>query len=233
MELNPNPKKNLIIELGGKKYARYPVKTHLITPSEDFSKVVLQYVKEFVQPEDIIFIGEKALAISQGRAYPKNEVKVGFLAKFLVKFVTKTPIGVGLSSPETMQLAVEEVGTPRILLAAFLAGLTKPFGVKGVFYMVAGDQARAIDGAADYVCPPYNTYVSKGPAGADDVAESISQKIGTPVAIVDANDFGVVILGACKNIDKNMKKFITAVIKDNPLGQTDEQTPIGIIREIK
>ena len=47
------------------------------------------------------------------------------------------------------------------------------------------------------------------------------------VTIVDANDFGVNILGRTSGIDK---KLIAKIIKDNPLGQSDEQTPVGIIR---
>ena len=40
----------------------------------------------------------------------------------------------------------DEVGAPRILLAAAASAVTKPFGVHGVFYRVAGPQAKAIDG---------------------------------------------------------------------------------------
>jgi len=53
--------------------------------------------------------------------------------------------------------------------------------------------------------------------------------LGVQVAIVDANDLGVNILGASAGVDK---KLVAQIIKDNPLGQTDEQTPIGIIRKM-
>lgn len=230
MNLQPNPNKNLIIEVSGQKYARYPVKTELITPEhKDLAGVVEKYLRPHLQAGDIVFMGEKAVAISQGRAYPRAEVKPSALARFLVKFVTKTPIGIGLGSAETMQLAVDEVGSPRMILAAICAALTKPFGIKGVFYRVAGEQARAIDGAADYVIPPYNTYVSKGPINANEVAQKISDKIKVPFAIVDACDYGVNVMGASRGIDND---FIKQVIKDNPLGQRNEQTPIGVIRKV-
>jgi len=57
----------------------------------------------------------------------------------------------------------------------------------------------------------------------------VSEKIGAPVAVVDANDLGVNVLGISGGLDK---KLIARIIKDNPLGQSDEQTPVGIIREI-
>jgi len=228
MELQANKGKNLIIEVDGRKWARYPVKTKLITPEDkDISLVVEEYAKKYLKPNDIVFISEKSVAVTQGRSYPLKEIKASKLAKFLSDRVTRTPVGIGLGSPETMQLAIEEVGIVRIILAAFVGATGKVLGIKGLFYIVAGDGARAIDGAVPYAIPPYNTYVSKGPINPNEVAKKISQKIGVAVAIVDANDLGVNILGASDGVDK---KFVAKAIKDNPLGQTDECTPIGIIR---
>jgi len=237
MELLPNKGKNLIIEVadpsassGLRKWARYPVKTKLITPKDkDIALIVEESAKKYLEAKDVIFISEKVVAVTQGRSYPIKEIKVTKLAKFLSGFVTKTPIGIGLGSPETMQLALEEVGAPRLLLAAFIGATGKVLGIRGLFYIIAGDAARAIDGAVEYAIPPYNTYVSKGPINPNEVAEKVSKKIGVKVAIVDANDFGVNILGASSGIDK---KLVAKVLKDNPLGQTDECTPIGILREI-
>ena len=124
MELFPNSGKNLIIEIESKKYARYPVKTHLITSKDNIVDVVEKYIKEHLKRDDVIFIGEKIVAISQDRAYQKDKIKPGRLARFLVRFVTKSPYGIGLGSPETMQLAVEEVGTLRIIFAALIAAIT-------------------------------------------------------------------------------------------------------------
>jgi len=230
MEIKANPGKNLIIEVDRKKYARYPIKTHILTPKDDIVEVVERYTKEYLKPGDIIFIGERSVAITQGRTYLKAEVKPCRLARFLVRFVTKSPYGIGLGSPETMQLAIEEVGAPRMLLAAFITALTKPFGIKGVFYLIAGPQAKAVDGAASYVIPPYNAHVTKAPLYPNKVAHKISERIGAPVAIVDACDVGVWIVGVSKGTNKDL---ITKALKDNPLGQSTEQTPIGILREIK
>ena len=41
-----------------------------------------------------------------------------------------------------MEMALRECGTPRILLAAGVAAVTKLFGRKGDFYRVAGPKAR-------------------------------------------------------------------------------------------
>ncbi len=230
MDLLPNKGKNLIIEINGKKWVRYPIKTKLIIPEDkDIFLIVQEYAKKYLEPEDIVFISEKAVAVTQGRSYSIKGIKASKLAKFLSKFVTKTPIGIGLGSPETMQLALEEVGYPRMLIAAFIGAIGKVLGIKGLFYIIAGSGARSIDGAVEYAIPPYNTYVSKGPIKPNEVAEKVSKKLGVKVAIVDANDFGVNILGASKAVDK---KLVAKALKDNPLGQTDECTPIGILREL-
>jgi len=230
MDLYPNKDKKLVIEINGKKFARYPIKTKLITPEDqDISLVVEDYAKKHLQPNDIIFISEKAVAVTQGRSYPINEIRASKLAKFLSRFVTKTPVGIGLGSPETMHLAIQEVGMLIILLASLIGAIGKTFGIKGLFYMVAGHKARSIDGAVPYAIPPYNTHISKGPLHANKVAKDIANKLKISVAIVDANDIGVNILGASQGVDK---KLIARIIKDNPLGQSDEQTPLGIIREV-
>src|SRR3989344_1458265 len=109
MELKPNPGKNLIIEVNSKKFARYPIKTKLITPEDkDISLVVKEYTTQYLLPKDIVFISEKVVSVTQGRSYLKTEIIASKIAIFLSRFVTKTPIGIGLGSPETMQLAIEE-----------------------------------------------------------------------------------------------------------------------------
>ncbi len=230
MDLQPNKGKNLIIKVSDKRFARYPIKTKLITPEDkNISVIVEKYTKKYLQPGDIVFISEKVVAITQGRSYPINKIKTSGLARFLSRFVTKTPVGIGLGSPETMQLAIEELGIIRIMAASFVGAVGKIFGIKGLFYIITGHKARSIDGAVPYAIPPFNTHVSKGPLNANKVAKIICEKINTPVAIVDANDIGVNILGVSNGLDK---KLVAKIIKDNPLGQTDEQTPIGIIREV-
>jgi len=232
MELSPNFGKNLIGEIEGKKYARIPVKTHLITEKDkDIVLLIKKYLEGILEKGDTVFISEKIIAIIQGRACPIDKIRPSKIAKVLSKFVSKRPGGIGLALPETMQLAIEEVGITRILLAALGAVLTKPFGIKGAFYIIAGDQARAVDGPTQNTIPPYNNYAIKGPLFPNQVAEKISKEIKTPVAIVDVNDWGVRILGQSQTF-KVDKTTLLKGLKDNPLGQCAESTPIGIFRKI-
>ena len=58
----------------------------------------------------------------------------------------------------------------------------------------------------------------------------MKQRIEFPVAIVDACDIGVWIVGRSEGVND---KLLLSALKDNPLGQTDQQTPMGILREVK
>ena len=105
--------------------------------------------------------------------------------------------------------------------------ITKPFGIRGVFYRIAGRKAALIDGPVDYAIPPYNKYATLGPKNPKKVAKEISNYLGYPVAIIDANDVGVATIAVSEDLNP---KLIEKIFKDNPLGQTNEQTPIAIVR---
>ena len=228
-DIKPNEGKNLTIEVNGEKYMRIPVRTHVVMREDDLYEVVNKYTKDLRKEGDIIFCSEKIIAITQGRSFPISEIHPSKLAKFLVKFVYKSPYGIGLGSPYTMQLAIEDVGIPRILLGCFCAAVTKPFGIRGVFYKVCGQKAYAIDGPCEYTIPPYNQYAKMAPKNPDKVAKTMKEKLGNEFIVLDANDLNVDILGkSSKNLDE---KFLKALFKDNPLGQSSQQTPIAIVRK--
>ena len=229
MEIKANEGKNLNIEIDGVEYMRSPCKTHVVMKEDDLGEVLDKYTKDIRQPGDILFVSEKVVAITQGRAFPISEIKPSWLAKFLVKFVYKSPYGIGLGSPYTMQLAIKDVGVPRLLLGCLAAAVTKPFGVRGVFYKVCGPRAYAIDGPCDCTIPPYNRYAKMAPKDPDKVARKMKEKLGLEVIVLDANDLNVDILGkSSKDLDV---KFLKALFKDNPLGQNSQQTPIALVRK--
>ncbi len=230
-DLKPNEGKNLNIECDdGHRYARFPIKTHVVTKGDDIVAVVKNYATPYLQENDILFISERIVAISQGRAFPIKDIKPSPLAKFLVKFVHKSPYGIGLGSPWTMELAIKEAGALRIIIGALAAAVTKPFGMRGVFYKVVGKNINAIDGPCDYTLPPYNEYAKLGPAEPEKVAGKLKSEINHDVVIIDANDLGVAVLGKSNKDISDL--FCKNVFKDNPLGQSTEQTPLCIVRKI-
>ena len=225
-----NPGKNEIITVDGRQYRRLCIKTHVITDQDRIEDVAVQYAGSHMEPGDVLFITEKAVACTQKRAIPMKDIHPRPLARLLSKFVLKTPYGIGLGIPETMEMALRECGTIRILFAAFCSAIGKLFGKRGIFYMIAGDKARAIDGPCSFTLPPYNEYVVLGPADPDKVARATAQALGHPVLITDINDLGGNILGRSDStLDPQL---YVRILKDNPLGQQSEQTPMGIIRPV-
>ncbi|MEV7758310.1 coenzyme F420-0:L-glutamate ligase [Microbacterium sp. NPDC089180] len=230
MSAEANAGKALTRTVDGTSYARIPIRTRVVMPGDDLDAFILEYAKEAVQPGDLLFVTEKIVAITQGRSFKLDSITPRRLALFLSKYVTRTPYGIGLGMPETMEMALRECGTPRILFAAAVSAVTKAFGRKGDFYRIAGDKARAIDGPTKGTIPPYNQAVVLGPERPREVAARLKSLLGIDldVAVVDINDLGGNILGS--TMDKAGEKRLVAILKDNPLGQGHESTPLGIVR---
>ncbi|WP_203138439.1 coenzyme F420-0:L-glutamate ligase [Microbacterium sp. JZ31] len=227
-----NEGKALEVEVDGERVQRIPLRTRVVMPDDDLDQIITEYAKDAVQPGDLLFVTEKIVAITQGRSYLLSDIRVRPLARFLSKYVQKTPYGIGLGMPETMEMALRECGTPRILLAAAVAAVTKALGRKGDFYRIAGDKARAIDGPTSGTIPPYNQAVVLGPAKPRAVAHRVQALVGSgvDVAVVDINDIGGNILGS--TLDKAGEKRLVRILRDNPLGQGHQSTPLGIVRPI-
>ena len=228
-DYSANPGKRLVRTVDGEDWLRIPVKTHLITKEDDMADVVVRYPKPLMREGDILFISEKAVACTQSRAIPMEDIKPRKLAVTLSRYVTKTPAGIGLGIPETMEMALQECGTLRILFAAFCSVIGKILGKKGWFYIVAGPKARGIDGPTEGTIPPYDHYVVLTPADPMGTAKRLAQALGHPVAIVDINDLGANILGFSEK--KPTLDWLARALGDNPLGQGSESTPMGILRK--
>ena len=136
---------------------------------------------------------------------------------------------VGLAMPETMQCALNECGTFRILVASAVGAVGKLFRQKGWFYKVAGYKASAVDGPCSFTLPPYDHYVVPAPDQPNETAAKLSKVLdGALVLIIDLNDIGGRILGSS---DPNADLYLE-VLRQNPLGQSREQTPMGVIRPV-
>jgi F420-0:gamma-glutamyl ligase len=225
-----NEGKSLTIEVDGTSYQRIPIKTPLVVAGDDLVAVVTTAVAGQIRAGDVLFVTEKIVGITQGRSYPIEDIAPRRLAVTLSRYVQKTPHGIGLGMPETMEMALRECGTFRILLAASVAAVTKKLGRKGDFYRIAGPKARGIDGPTEGTIPPYDSQVVLAPAEPKKVAARLSSALsGADVAIVDINDLGGNILGSTLGHAENGR--LARILADNPLGQGTQSTPLGIIRK--
>lgn len=230
MSSKANEGKALEVEVDGERVARIPLKTRVVMPGDDLDEILSSYAAEHVRDGDLLFVTEKIVAITQGRSYQLEQIQPRRLARFLSKYVTRTAHGIGLGMPETMEMALRECGTPRILFAAAVSAVTKLFGRSGDFYRVAGDRARSIDGPTPHTIPPYNNAVVLGPDRPAEVAAHVKAllPVDAEVAVVDINDIGGNILGS--TLDRDGEARLVRILSDNPLGQGHQSTPLGIIR---
>ncbi|OFE14771.1 asparagine synthase [Humibacillus sp. DSM 29435] len=247
-----NARKQLDLTLGdGTVVRRYPLRTELFSREDDLQARTLAQVARFFDglptagPEHAaatsgswhLFISEKIVAITQGRSYFIWDIKVGRPARLLSKHVTRTPAGIGLGSPFTMQLAIQEAGLPRVLYAAVGGGVARAFGRRGAFYELVGGDIRAIDGPTEYSVYPANVSAKLAPKDPDAVAAALSAGIRALVpepyrstyagtVVMDANDLGRNALGQDA---AGPKSRYEAMFADNPLGQGSEQTPMALV----
>ncbi|TWE07970.1 asparagine synthase (glutamine-hydrolyzing) [Rudaeicoccus suwonensis] len=254
-DLEANADKQLdLTTASGASVRRYPLRTELVSRDDDLDARVNEHIDAFfaaleADPEHqaalagkrwFFFISEKIVAITQGRSYFIWDINVGRSARILSKYVTRTPAGIGLGSPFTMQLAIQEVGLPRVLYASAGGAVGKAIGRRGLFYELVGNDIRAIDGPTEYSAYPSNVSAKLAPKDPDQVASRLSAAIRerAPQAyrdtfggtvVMDANDIGRNVLGS--DVKGDWTRF-EEMFADNPLGQSTEQTPMAIVVEL-
>jgi len=219
--------KSPTIQVAGQAFLRIPVRTRVVMPEDDIVQVIREYAGEQIRPGDIVFVSEKVVAITQGRAVPTDQIRVSWLADRLWPFVRQVPYGIGLRNRYSMQCAIDECGAGRILLAAVAGAVGKLVGRRGDFYRVAGIQAAAIDAPGTAGIEQFRNCVIKAPKDPDQVAQRIAEACGCEAAVVDVNDIDSAVLGHSRGVDA---ETVRQALKDNPLGQGAEQTPVGILR---
>ena len=229
-ELSANENKKVEIEVDGKIYERYAIKTHFVQLGEDLIEIIRKYVSPVYKEGDFISISEKIVSLCQKRVVYKKDVKVSWLAKFLSKFAMKSDAGIGVDSPYKMQFAINICGRLKVIYAAIAGGIGKLFHKKGVFYKIVGQEVSGLDGFYDKVFSEYGEFGIRIPENSDKVCDEIYEKLGIKAMIVDANDINVELYGKSSSLDIDTQ-ILRRVIKDNPAGQSKQLTPIILIRE--
>ena len=230
MEFKPNPGKNLIREVKGKIWLRYPLKTHFVGVGESLEKILEKYALPYLEKNDIVVLGQKIVSLSQGKIIYKKDLKVGFWAKFLSKFAKKTPYGFSVGNPLKMQIAIDLAGLPRIFFAGALGALSKIFAVSGNFYRLVGHQISRLDGFYGGAFSQYEEMGILPPENCGELCDKLKGKYDFSFVVADINDFGGTILGISSDL-KGREKLILEILGDNPAGQSAQQTPILIIRK--
>jgi hypothetical protein len=226
MEKNPKP---ATVEVSGVTWTRIPVQTHLIGIKEPLEPVLDRYVRPLLEPGDWIALSEKVVAISEGRVIHHSVVRPGLLAKIIVKGVKKYDNDVGYSDPRKMQVAIMQAGWTRSALAMVVGGITRLLGRHGDFYRIAGNRISEIDGFNPETVKPFDEFAMLGPADPAAASAAYARHLGCPVAIIDANNINVEVLGFSPDLPVTPGEA-REVLLDNPIGQGENLTPVVIVR---
>ncbi|MGA8114964.1 MAG: hypothetical protein WCA46_14960 [Actinocatenispora sp.] len=237
--------------LEGERWVRLPVRTRTLRSGDEFAETLAWYVTELVGPLCAVADGRqrfrhrwylavraRPLAVTQGRVRPLWEVRPGWWAHRLSGYV-RDGSWRNLGNPWTMQLAIEEVGLRRMLLAAAAGAVGRLFRRPGVFHRVAGDPARDVCGPNELSGYPTNVAVAAAPRdtqrAVDAVAAAVRAALPEDVA---AGLAGCAILsggrlGEARRVlavsGDAPASFFAAAVADDPLDGQLPNTPATII----
>ena len=216
----------------GRRYDRFAIQTHFVEVGEDQAELVRRYVLPLYQPGDVLAFTAKVMAMCTGNVRTKEQIKPGFWAKLLSPHASETVAGIGMHDPYKLQLAIEMVGAPRVVFAAVASAVTKPFGVKGVFYKIVGPGVAGIDGF--YYRSSFERYHDLAlinNTNPVELCDALEKETGVPAVLMDANDIDQNQLGKCSDFPLTDDQIQDA-LGDNPCGQSDELTPLILIRPL-
>jgi hypothetical protein len=213
------------VQVAGVEYLRYPVRTRWLQEADGLVHSMREHL-DIARPGDTVAVSEKVVVLLTGRAVGIDTVQPGRLARVLAGCVHPRTDSRGLSVPEKMEYVVRAIGCGRVIAAAVGGAMTRPLGIRGAFYLLAGSVARDIDGGR----PPYEglLFPPLDPAVAQVICADLERALGVGVSIVDLNDFG----GSIRAVSPRSLQAPTlaAVLADNPMRQRCTSTPFLIVR---
>ncbi|HEU4909924.1 MAG TPA: hypothetical protein VFT17_13765 [Propionibacteriaceae bacterium] len=215
------------VTVAGVDYLRLALRTRWLNQTDDL-ELALKESLELARPGDTVGVSETVTVLLTGHTVDISNMQPGRLARILASHVR--PRGEharGLSVPEKMEYVLRTVGLRRIIPAAIAGALTRPFGMSGTFYRLAGPIARDVDGGPhtpyeQMLFPPLDHQVAQR------ICADLERALDIGVSIVDLNDFG----GSIRAVSPRSlsKETLAAVLNDNPLGQHRRSTPFVLVR---
>jgi F420-0:gamma-glutamyl ligase-like protein len=80
------------------KYSGLALKTKYWKPGDDYSKIIIETIKEKVRNHDFVIVSEKALAIATGNYIDESEINASLTAKIISRFWMRIVWGYILST---------------------------------------------------------------------------------------------------------------------------------------
>ena len=213
------------VNASGVEYQRLPLHTRWLDETDDLALALKEHLR-LARAGDTVAVSEKVAILLTGQTVDISTVRPGRLARFLAAHVHPRTDSKGLAVPEKMQYVIRTVGYPRIVAAAVSTALTRPLGMHGTFYRMAGSIARDVDGGRPpyehVLFPPFDVKVAQR------VCADLERALDIGVSIVDLNDYG----GSIRAVSPRSlsAETLATVLSDNPLGQRLTSTPFVLVR---
>lgn len=201
-----------------------PIKTHVLGSLDDPIGILKYYMPLDCLPTDILTIGETPLAIIQGRYIDYRNVNANLISRLICKGFHPTS---SLATASGMQTLINISGPTRVIISWLIGGIFKFIGIRGMFYRLAGEQARLIDDITG-TTPPYDKSIVLGPKDTKTFCIKAAKELNINVAVVDVNDLGRVKILSTNNV--NNDAIIKRALTSNPAGNANQQTPLVLIR---
>lgn len=218
------------ITVDGVTYERFPLKVpRLIEFGENLESVLKAYVLPHYKKGDWVALSEKLISVSQNRVRHISTVKVTWLARLIQKGVKKHKNMTAWDNPAKIQVAIEEAGVWRIIPAMVIGGIGKLVGIRGLFWIIAGNRVSEIDGFIPEDMYPYTEWAVLPPPDPQGDCDRIERELGMPNITGDMNFIDVKILGVSAGVGLD-KKTVRKILLDNPLGQGNKMTPFCLVR---
>ena len=106
----------------GRRYSRFAIHTHFVSPGEDKCELVRRYVLPLYKSGDCLSFTAKVMGMCTNNVRTLEDTHPGFFAKLLAPFAGHNSTGIGMHQPYKMQLVIEICGLPRVLFADFSTG---------------------------------------------------------------------------------------------------------------
>ena len=204
-----------------------PIKTHILGSLDDPIEILKSYMPLDHLPTDILTIGETPLAIMQGRYIDYRNINATLISRLICKGFHPTS---SLATAAGMQTLINISRPTRVIISWLIGGIFKFFGIRGIFYRLAGEQARLIDDITG-TTPPYDKSIVLGPKNSKIFCIEAAKKLNINIAVVDVNDLGKVKILSTNNV--NNDEIIKRALASNPAGNANQHTPLVLIRSEK
>lgn len=242
--------RELVTTVEGARWLRVPVRTRTLRAGDPFAETIAWYVGEHVAAagaEDrlrrrfrrswYLVVAAKPLAVAQGRVRPLWDVRPSWWARRVSTFV-RDRSWQSLGNPWTMQLAIEEVGLRRVLLAAAAGAGGRLVRRRGVFDRVAGEPVRQVTGPVEVSVYPANVAVAAAPREPQRAIEDLVSAVraGLRGELAGGLAGGAVVAtdragGGCRVLavtGDRPASFFAAACADDPLGRL-ASTPAAVV----